>query len=250
MDRHYRLKTISIFSNVDKALVSERLSAGLISGCGKFVPDLTEDNIKKTPRIVAQMGPEPVLDAMLANPDFDVLIAGRAYDPAPYVAYAAFASETSLENTAGLSAQRLWGGFNHMGKILECGGVCAVPKSHGAMATVYQDGTFNVTPLDPESICTRISVAAHTLYEKSRPDILYGPGGYLNLARMKTEALADGRSVRVSGGIYHFDKDEGRPYKVKLEGAEVVGYRSEMRGSIKDRKLLYCPTQITDNDTG
>jgi hypothetical protein len=123
-----------------------------------------------------------ILDAMLANPDFDVLITGRAYDPAPYIAYAAFASESSLEDTAGLSVQRLWGGFTPMGKILECGGVCAVPKSHGAMATVYQDGTFDVAPLDPKSRCTRISVAAHTLYEKSRPDILHGPGGYLDLA--------------------------------------------------------------------
>jgi hypothetical protein len=67
---------------------------------------------------------------------------------------------------------------------------------------------------------------------------------------LKTEALADGRSVRVSGGLFHFDKDEGRPYKVKLEGAEVVGYRSEMRGSIKDRKLLYSPARTTNTDTG
>jgi hypothetical protein len=213
----------------------------MVSGCGKSVPALTPEKIQKTPRIVAQMGPEPILETMLANPDFNVLIAGRAYDPAPYIAYAAFASKASMEDTASLYAQRLWGGFAHMGKILECGGICAVPKSHGAMATVYHDGTFDVTPLDPASICTSLSVAAHTLYEKSRPDVLYGPGGYLDLADMKTEALADGRSVRVSGGVFHFDRDEGKSYTVKLEGAEVVGYRSQMMGSFKDRKCSNTP---------
>ena len=208
----------------------------MVTGCGKPVPTLTQKTIDSTPRIVGQMGPEPILDAMLANPDFNILIAGRAYDPAPYIAYAAFATKTSLKNTASPEAQRLWGGFSHMGKILECGGLCGVPKSNGASATVYQDGSFDVTPIDPASKCTPISVAAHTLYEKSRPDILYGPGGWLDLADMKTEALEDGRTVRVRGGVFHFLRDEGRPYTVKLEGAEVVGYRAQMMGSFKDRE--------------
>jgi hypothetical protein len=201
------------------------------------VPALTQQKIDATPRIVAQMGPEPILDAMLANPDFNILIVGRAYDPAPYIAYAAFSTRTLLENTNSPAAKNLWGGFVHMGKILECGGLCGMPKSNGAMATVYQDGSFDVTPLDPGSSCTPISVAAHTLYEKSRPDVLHGPGGVLNLAEMKTEALEDGRSVRVRGGMFHFLRDEGSPYTVKLEGAEIVGYRAQIMGSFKDRKV-------------
>jgi hypothetical protein len=95
VSRHYRLKVISIFSCIPKTLVSERLQDGMISGCGKPVPVLTQRAVDATPRIVAQMGPEPILDAMLKNPDFNVLIAGRAYDPAPYIAYAAFASKTT-----------------------------------------------------------------------------------------------------------------------------------------------------------
>jgi hypothetical protein len=218
----------------------------MVSGCGKSVPALTPEKIQNTPRIVAQMGPEPILEAMLAHPDFKVLIAGRAYDPAPYIAFAAFASKASIDDTARLDAQRLWGGFAHMGKILECGGICAVPKSHGAMATVYHEGTFDVTPLDPASICTSLSVAAHTLYEKPRPDVLYGPGGYLDLADMETEALADGRSVRVTGAVFHFDRVDGKPYTVKLEGAEVVGYRSQMMGSFKDRKCSDAHSRVAE----
>jgi hypothetical protein len=238
--RLYRLKVISIFSGISKTLVSERLQDCMIIGCGKPVPPLAHDKIDASPRIVAQMGPEPILDAMLANPDFNILIAGRAYDPAPYIAYAAFAMKITPENVSSLSDKRVWSGFVHMGKILECGGFCGVPKTNGAMATVYENGTFDVTPLDPESRCTPISVAAHTLYEKSRPDILYGPGGYLDLANMKTKALADGRSVRVCGAVFHFLRDVGLPYTLKLEGAEVVGYRAQMMGSLKDRECFGC----------
>lgn len=181
------------------------------------------------------MGPEPIIEAMQAYPDFDIMITGRAYDPAPYIAFAAFASRQSLADTSSDKARGIWGGFTHMGKVLECGGICAVPKSNGAMGTMYADGTFDLTPLDPKSICTPISVAAHTLYEKARPDVLYGPGGYLDLANMKTEALEDGRSVRVRGGEFKFLKDEGLSYTLKIEGAEVVGYRSHMLGSFRDR---------------
>jgi hypothetical protein len=55
---------------------------------------------------------------------------------------------------------------------------------------------------------------------------------------METKALEDGRSVRVSGGRFHFSKDEDVPYTVKLEGAEIVGYRAQMMGSFRDREYF------------
>jgi hypothetical protein len=230
------LKVLSVYSSIPKSLVSQRLDASLITPCGTCVPPLLPFHIDAVPVIVAQMGPEPLLDAMLAHPDFSIMIAGRAYDPAPYIAFAAFASHTTFNDTTSLEAQRLWGGFAHMGKILECGGACAVPKTNGACATVYEDGSFDVVPLDKKSRCTAISVAAHTLYEKSRPDILFGPGGSLDLNGMETEVVGDGRNVRVRGGIFRFERDEGRAYTVKLEGAEVVGWRTQFMGSFKDRE--------------
>jgi len=42
------------------------------------------------------------------------------------------------------------------------------------LQTVYTDGTFDIKPTDPKAKCTTLSVAAHTLYEKTRPDILHG----------------------------------------------------------------------------
>lgn len=44
--------------------------------------------------------------------------------------------------------------------------------------------SFELTPLNPIERCSPLSVAAHTLYEKTRPDLLPGPGGILDLVRL------------------------------------------------------------------
>lgn len=201
------------------------------------MPPLTEEDIDSTRTIVGQMGPEPFIDAMTAHPDFDVIVGGRAYDPAPYIAYASFLSIRLKDGMNSPPVEALLGGFSHMGKIMECGGICAQPKSHGAVASVYQDGTFDITPLSLEARCTPISVAAHTLYEKSRPDLLQGPGGYLDVTSAAYEQLSDGRTVRVRGSKFHSSKHDGIPYQIKLEGATTVGYRSMFMGSVRDRKM-------------
>ncbi|CAJ2503502.1 Uu.00g108960.m01.CDS01 [Anthostomella pinea] len=237
-NEHYSLKTISIFSEIEKQVVQDRLQAGAITGCGACVPDLTTEDIADSPRIVGQMGPEPFLDAMNANPDFNIIVGGRAYDPSPYVGYASHISGIDLSNWASEKVRRQFGGYTHMGKIMECGGLCAQPKSHGAVASVYRNGTFDITPMDPQARCTPLSVAAHTLYEKSRPDILHGPGGYLDLNTAAYEQLQDDRTVRVRGSMFHFAQESGLPYQVKLEAAKVIGYRTITMGSFRDPILL------------
>src|SRR3954469_19872822 len=121
---------------------------------------------------------------------------------------------------------------------MECGAQCATPKSHGASATIYSSGAFDISAHRVDALCTPTSVAAHTLYEKSRPDILFGPGGYLDLTASTYEQLQDGRTCRVRGGSFTFSRDAGKPYQLKLEAATVVGYRTMFMGSIKDRKHL------------
>jgi hypothetical protein len=184
------------------------------------------------------MGPEPLLEAMKQTPDFDILVAGRAYDPAPYIAYSAFQAMKTTVNTFETLGTKLLGGFTHMGKIMECGGICATPKSRGATATVYTDGTFDIKPTNPEAKCTPLSVAAHTLYEKTRPDILHGPGGWLDLTATNYVQLEDDVSVRVSGATFTFTVDTGSPYTVKLEGARNVGFRCMFIGYFKDPILI------------
>ncbi|KAH7324205.1 hypothetical protein B0I35DRAFT_449254 [Stachybotrys elegans] len=237
-NKDYRLKTITTFSEIEKTLVANRRLADQMSGCGPCVPQLTEEDIQSSPRIVAQAGYEAFLDAMEMHPDFDIIIGGRAYDPAPYVAYCIFRLKQENPTVDDVEVEKRLGGFLHMGKIMECGGQCSTPKSHGGIATISSDGIFQIEPMAPESKCTPLSVAAHTMYENTRPDILRGPGGLLDLNGCHYDQLADGRTVQVSGSVYRSSKEQGMPYQLKLEAARVRGYRSIFMGSVKDRILI------------
>jgi hypothetical protein len=170
------------------------------------------------------MGMQPILEAMYKHPDFDMIIAGRAYDPAPYAALCYYCGFKDL----GLAY--------HMGKIMECGAQCATPKSREAFATIRKD-SFSIMPLDPAAICTPLSVAAHTLYEKSRPDLHYGPDGVLDLTHTSYTALSDGRSVRVQGSTFTQSTPDSK-WTIKLEGAKVEGYHSMFVGGCADPILI------------
>lgn len=147
-----------------------------------------------------------------------MVVAGRAYDPAPQAAWAM---------SKGVAAGIAW----HAGKILECGGACAEPKGGGVIATMYRD-TFELTPMSPHQRCTPLSVAAHTLYEKSRPDLLPGPDGVLDVTGC-TYTAVDARTARVTGSIHH-----DKPLTLKLEGAAIVGHRSAFIGGVRDPVLI------------
>jgi hypothetical protein len=123
-----------------------------------------------------------------------------------------------------------------MGKIMECGGICALPKGRSMIATMRQD-SFDLTPLGPEERCTPLSVASHTLHEKTRPDLLPGPGGVLNLEHAHYDQISE-KTCRVSGA-----KFVTRPYQVKLEGVTFLGYRTIFIGGIRDPILI---SQIDD----
>jgi Acyclic terpene utilisation family protein AtuA len=222
------LNVISIYSEIPKDLVRKKLGDKAIIPCSRAVPELLPHDIDTASRIVAQMGLEPYLKAMTEHPDFDIIIGGRAYDPAPYAAFCLYHGFTDL------------GIAYHMGKLMECGALCATPKAKEALAIVRQD-SFDIVPLDPKSRCTVISVAAHALYEKTRPDILHGPGGALLLSEATYEQLSDNRTVRVRGAT--FEAEEKGKYTVKLEGARPSGYHSIFIGGIRDPILI---TQLDD----
>ena len=209
--RGYRsLKILKIYAEIPKPTVHDALESDRVGPCGSGVPPLTANDIDSASRIVAQMGIQPFLKAMRESPDFDIIIAGRTYDPAPYAAFCLYNGFQDL------------GVAYHMGKIMECGAQCAIPKSREALATIRHDG-FEIMPLDPGARCTSLSVAAHTLYEKARPDFHYGPDGVLDLTRTTYTELPDGRSVRVKGSVFQPSTPESR-WTVKLEGAKTNGY--------------------------
>ena len=217
-ERGHRLKIAAIYADIPDAIVRGALADGRIGPCGP-VPLLTEEDVDDAAAIVAQMGAEPFLRVFEEQPDVDVIVAGRAYDPAPYAA---------LCMRRGISPGVAW----HMGKIMECGAVCAEPKGRVILATVRRD-SFDLVPMNPGERCTPLSVAAHTLYEKSRADLLAGPGGLLDLSEATYEAL-DERTVRVRHSVFR----PTVPYTIKLEGAKIVGHHAIFIGGVRDSILI------------
>ncbi|KQP23648.1 3-methylaspartate ammonia-lyase [Pseudorhodoferax sp. Leaf267] len=214
----WTFQAAAIYSDIDKAVILDRLGAGRIEPCAS-APALTAQDVTSSTNIVAQMGAEPFLQVLRERPDIDIIVSGRAYDPSPFA---------GLCMLHGIDPGVYW----HMGKIVECGANCAEPKGKVILATVRKD-SFDLEPMNPDERCTIASVAAHSLYEKTRPDLLSGPGGVLDLRQSRYEQL-DERRVRVSGSVF-IPSDV---YKVKLEGAAVVGFRTIFIGGIRDPILI------------
>lgn len=216
--RGWRFRLAKIYSDVDKAHVSKELKAGRIEPLGP-VPPLDQREIDAATVIVAQIGAEPFCKALdesaNAQGGVDVIVSGRAYDPSPTAAMAI---------RAGFDPALAW----HMGKIMECGALCAEPVGRNVMGWLRRDH-FEIEPLNPAERCTTASVAAHTLYEKTHPFLLAGPGGTLDLSNCKYEQVTD-RRVRVSGSRF----EPAKPYTVKLEGAKTSGYRSIFIAGARD----------------
>jgi len=214
----YKFKVAKIYSDIDASYVRDAFGSNRITPCAS-APELTLEDINASSHIVAQMGGEPFAKALREHPDLDIIVAGRSYDPAPFA---------GLCMLHGIEPGIYW----HMGKIVECGAVCAEPKGKVILATIRRD-SFDLEPMNPAERCTPASVAAHTLYEKTRPDLLTGPGGILDLREAVYEQLTE-RSVRVRGSRFI----PAEKYTVKLEGAGVVGMRTVFIGGIRDPILV------------
>lgn len=212
-------KIVKIYADIDKALITEKLASGAIHPCSG-APELTQADVDATVQAVAQMGAEPIVKALEEHPDADIIVAGRAYDPSPYAAFCISKGITD----PGI----IW----HMGKIMECGAFCCEKKGQVILATVRED-SFDLEPMDPTNRCTEVTVASHTLYEKTRPDLLPGPGGQLNLQNSHYQQINE-RAVRVWGSSF----EPSPQYQVKLEGAAVVGYRCVFIGGVRDPILI------------
>lgn len=199
-------KMAVISSEFEKDTLVEYLHQGKIEKLGP-APVVTEEDIQQSTHIVAQMGIEPIIQAL--DNGAQVVICGRCYDPA---AFAAPAIRLGYDKALAM----------HLGKILECAAICATPGSASDCIMGYLgEDYFCVEPLNPDRKCTPTSVSAHTLYEKSNPYILPGPGGHLDLSECVFTADSD-RRVRVTGSQF---VPEAVP-SVKLEGAKPAGCRT------------------------
>lgn len=213
------IKIATIWADIPHEVVAAKLDAGQCAPLGLMVAPLTQERLAATTNIVAQMGHEPIVEALQEGAD--IVICGRAYDPSPFAAVAMLHGfDTALAY--------------HLGKILECAALSAEPgTTKDCMLGILQPDSFIVKPLSEARKCTAVSVAAHTFYEKDHPYILHGPGLTLDLEHCIFTELGDG-SVEVSGSRIL----ETPVYKIKLEGAMKVACRTFVIAGVRDPLLI------------
>ena len=213
-EKHLGFKLATIGAEIPK----EKLLRCFDRGAIKPLPpggELQRGELESSESVVGQMGLEPFIKALEAGAD--VILAGRAYDPAVFASYP------------------VWKGFDtalslHMGKILECAAIAAEPGSGSdCMIGFLREDHFLLEPMNPDRKCTATSVAAHTLYEKTNPYLLPGPGGTLDLRAANFSQFSE-RSVKVSGSRY-IPSDVN---SVKLEGARLAGFRTVSIAGARD----------------
>lgn len=213
------LKQAVIWADIPKDIIRSNMELGKVIPLGDSVPPLREDILEETTGVVAQMGIEPILEALQNGAQ--LIVCGRAYDPSPFAAAGVF-----YGFDAGLAY--------HLGKVLECGALCCEPgTTKDCMMGVLYEDCFEVYPTNPERKCTTVSVAAHTFYEKDHPYILQGPGIVLNLKDCEFMDMGEGR-VRVKGSRL----ERTTVYEIKLEGARKVAYRTFVIAGVRDPLLI------------
>lgn len=218
-ERGLKAKVSIIWADFTQEEILKENEAGRILSLSPNIPDLTAELIMDTKSIVAQMGHEPIVKAL--EQGSDIIVCGRAYDPSPFAAIGIYHGKDP-----GLSY--------HLGKILECGALCAEPgTTKDSILGTVSDNSFTIQSLNPDRKCSPTSVAAHTFYEKEHPYILHGPGFTLDLEHCEFEEIHEG-IVRVTGSRF-LPADK---YYIKLEGARLVAYRTFVVAGIRDPILI------------
>ena len=211
---HFKLAVIH--AEQDKEWVKQQMQKGKVKPFrnGKT---LAPETVDRATRVVGMMGPEPFMAAL--DSGADVVLAGRSSDPAPWAGCA-------------MRAQFPPGPAWYAGKMLECGATAALPKGHDCLVTSVDRDGIVLEATNPIRKCTPFSVANHSLHENASPCFHTEPGGLLDTSDCKFEAVSD-RAVRVSGM-----KWTPQPYTVKLEGAELAGYRAITICGTRDPMLI------------
>jgi hypothetical protein len=211
------LKVARIYSEQNALDLKEHLNAGRIHPLPPL-GELLAETLESCTHIVGMMGHEPIVEALEAGAQ--VVLGGRATDTAVAAAYPLM---------KGMPAGPTW----HAAKIVECGGQATSNPRTGGVYTTIDAGGFTIEPLDPDSSCTPILVAAHMLYETVNPFQMREPDGTLDV-REATYVALDDRTVRVEGSLFHVADQ----HTIKLEGARTTGYETMSFTAIRDPLIL------------
>ncbi len=192
------------------------------------LPPLDAQTVNACEALVAQMGIEPIEEAIRSG--CDVILCGRAYDPAVFAAHPVHAGYDK-----GLAF--------HLGKILECAAIAADPGSGSdCVLGILREDHFVLEPLSDDRRFTEQSTAAHSLYEKSDPYVLPGPGGRINLSETSFTETGEG-TVVVRGSRFE-PSDE---YYIKLEGVTKKGYRTVSVAGTRDPRMIESVRPILED---
>jgi hypothetical protein len=213
---HFRMAIIH--SEQSAAYLKAKRAAGKIESLGP-IAELTDETIDASHRVVGMMGVEPFQKAL--NGGAQVVLAGRATDASIY---------SAIPLMRGYDPGLCW----HLSKIIECAGQVTTPRTGQdcVLGTLHGDH-FLVEPGHPDKRCTRMKIAAHTLYENPSPYHLEEPDGVLVTTHSQYEQVDD-RIVKVSGSRF----EPSNRYTVKLEGVKASGYRTVFMAGVRDPILI------------
>jgi hypothetical protein len=195
-----------IRSELDPEIVIREYRAGALRPTG-VGPDLSENALRESV-VVGQMGIHPLLTALENGANF--ILAGRCCDSA------LFASDMIRHGIdAGLAY--------HAGHILECGAVACDPGSPSdcIVAEIYDDGTAIFSAPNAARRCTAHSIAVHSLYQQSHPQLQFYPEGVLTTENTQFFSR-DSRRAGIRGSRF-VRKGRPWPWSIKLEGALHLG---------------------------
>src|SRR5450432_681047 len=180
-------KVAVIRSEMDPAVIINEFKNNAVRPTG-LGPDLTEVSLRES-TIVGQMGIHPLITALESGAQY--VLAGRACD------IALFASDMIRR------------------------GIDPGSPSDCLVAEIYDDGTALFVAPNEERSCTPYSIAAHSLYEESHPQLQFYPEGILDME--KTEFFAkDNKITGIRNSIF-VRSEKPWPWSIKLEGARLVG---------------------------
>lgn len=220
-------KVAIIRSELDPAVVVRECRAGALRPTGTG-PSLDE-NLLRDSTIVGQMGVHPLIAALGAGAQF--VIAGRSCD------VALFASDMIRRGVnPGLAY--------HVGHVLECGAIACDPGSPSdcLVAEIYDDGSAVFTSPNPARRCTPYSIAAHSLYQESHPQLQFFPEGILTTE--KTQYFSrDGRTAGIRGSTF-VRHGKPWPWSIKLEGACRLGAQKASLIYIDPADLCRIPGHV------
>lgn len=182
------------------------------------LPPLDDAALDRATRVVAMMGPEPIIRAL--DEGAQVILCGRSSDPAQWAAVAI---------RAGIPPAVGW----YAGKMLECGAEPAVPKEPDCLLVTLREDHLVCEPPNPIRRCTPLSVANFALHENASPIRHTEPGGVLDTEHVTFEAVSE-RTVKVSGMRW----EPAETYTVKLEGVERTGFRAMTVCATRDPILI------------